>query len=172
MALTSESFALDAAVVFRGKQMKVMGRLLLEGASGQRSFRYQLSDGDGAPVVLEQVSGARYSQLRPFPPAVRPKTTGNTIAVGVERYTLVGVRRLKILETLGQAPGGVATGELLVSGMFEGLMGTLIREMVLGTNRQVYYLVRPVGAADMLSAAAHAAGLENQRRAAGEASDD
>ena len=172
MALTADSFAQDAEVVFRGNPMRVMGRLLLEGASGQRSFRYQLSDGSGAPVVLEQVSGSRYSQLRPFPPAARPHTAGNTITVGVERYTLVGVRRLKILETLGQAPGTAAKGELLVSGMFEGLMGTLMREMVLGTDRQVYYLVRPVGSGDMLSAAAHAAGLEDQRRAAGEAGDD
>jgi hypothetical protein len=172
MALTSESFAPDAEVVFRDKTMRVMGRMHLEGASGQRSFRYLLSDGSGAPVLIEQVSGARFSLLRPFPPAVRPRTVENTIVVGTERYTLVGVRRLKVLETLGQAPSSAASGELIVSGMFEGLMGTLMREMVLGTDRQLFYLVRPVESGDVLSVAAHAAAREAESRAAGQADDD
>ena len=172
MALTSESFDLDAEVVFRGKPMRVMGRMLLEGASGQRSVRYQLSDGSGAAVLLEQVSGERFAQLRPFPAAAKPPTAGNTITVGVERYTLVGVRRLKVLETLGQAPAAAALGQLLVSGMFEGLMGTLMRELVLGSDKQVYYLVRPVGSGDVLTVAAHAAAKEAQSVAAGAVEDD
>jgi len=172
MALTSESFAPDTEVVFRDKTLRVMGRLHLEGASGQRSFRYLLSDGSAAPVLLEQVSGSRFSLLRPFPPAARPRTVDNTIAVGTERYTLVGVRRLKVLETLGLAPASAARGELIVSGMFEGLMGTLMREMVLGTDRQVYYLVRPVESGDVLSVEAYAAARAAASRAAGAADDD
>ena len=172
MALSSQAFALDAEIFFRAKAMRVMGRMLLEGASGQRSFRYLLSDGTGAPIVLEQVSGERYALLRPFPPAARPHKAGNTITVGVERYTLVGVRRLKVLELLGQVPGAAAKTQLLVSGMFEGLMGTLMREFVLGSDRRVYYLVRPVASGDVLSAQAHAAAREAARGAAGEQDDD
>jgi len=172
MALTSESFPQDAEVVFRDKTMRVMGRMHLEGASGQRSYRYLLSDGSAAPVLLEQVSGARFSLLRPFPPAARPRTVENTIAVGTERYSLVGVRRLKVLETLGQVPGLAERGELIVSGMFEGLMGTLMREMVLGTDKQTYYLVRPVESGNVLSTAAYAAAREAESRAAGAVDDD
>ena len=104
--------------------------------------------------------------------AARPRTAGNTITVGVERYTLVGVRRLKVLEVLGQAPGSAAPAQMLVSGMFEGLMGTLMRELVVGSNQQVYYLVRPVASGEMLTAAAQAAAREAESRAAGAAGDD
>jgi hypothetical protein len=166
-------FSLGAQVVFRDKPMRVSGRMLLEGTSGQSTFRYQLTDDAGAPVVLEQAAAHRYALLRPFPSAARPPTAGNTITVGVERYTLVGVRRLKVLEVLGQVPGSLSRGELLLSGMFEGLMGTLMRELVPGTNRQVYYLVRPVETGDMLSAEAHAAARAAESRAAGaDATDD
>jgi len=160
-------FSLGAEVVFRSKQMRVAGRMLLEGVSGQSTFRYLLTDESGAPVLLEQAAAGKYALLRPFPSAARPPTSGNTIMVGVERYTLVGVRRLKVLEVLGQVPGSVARGELLLSGMFEGLMGTLMRELVPGTDRQVFYLVRGVETGDMLSAEAHAAAREAESRAAG-----
>jgi hypothetical protein len=160
-------FQLDAQVVFRGKTMRVVGRMLLEGASGQSTFRYLLTDEAGAPVLLEQAAANQYSLLRPFPPSARPPTAGNTITVGVERYTLVGVRRLTVQELLGQAPGSVARAQTLVSGMYEGLMGTLMREMVPGIDQQVYYLVRPVRTDDVLSAAAHAAAREAESRAAG-----
>ena len=161
------TFELDAAVVFRGKSMRVTGRLQLEGASSQLTCRYLLSDGEGAPVLLEQAAADRYALLRPFPPAARPRTAGNTITVGVERYTLVGVRRLKVLEVLGQVPGSAALAAMLVSGMFEGLMGTLMRELVVGSDQQVYYLVRPVARGEMLSAQTHAAVREAESRAAG-----
>jgi hypothetical protein len=163
----SRVFTLDAQVVFRDKPMRVAGRMLLEGASGQSTFRYLLADDAGAPVLLEQAAAHRFALLRPFPPAARPRTAGNTIAVGVERYTLVGVRRLKVLELLGQSTGTVARGELLVSGMYEGLMGTLMRELVPGTDRQLYYLIRPVETGDVLSAEAHAEAREAESRAAG-----
>jgi len=160
-------FGLDAQVVFRAKSMRVAGRMLLEGASGQSTFRYLLTDESGGPVLLEQASANRYALLRPFPAAARPPTAGNTITVGVERYTLVGVRRLKVLEILGQAPSPVSRGEMLVSGMYEGLMGTLMRELVPGTDRQVYYLVRPVETDALLSSTAHAAARDAESRAAG-----
>jgi len=166
-------FSLGAQVVFRGKQMRIAGRMLLEGVSGQSTFRYLLTDESGAPAMLVQAAAGKYALLRPFPSAARPPTSGNTITVGVERYTLVGVRRLKVLEVLGQVPGSLARGELLLSGMFEGLMGTLMRELVPGTDRQVYFLVRAVETGDMLSAEAHAAAREAESRAAGaDAADD
>jgi hypothetical protein len=159
-------FELDAMVAYRGKPMRVAGRLRLEGVSGQVSRRYLFADDSGAPVVVEEAEG-RYSLLRPFPPAARPPTKGNTITVGVERYTLVGVRRLKVLESLGLVPGSTGKAELLVSGMYEGLMGTLMREIVLGTDRQVIYLVRPLHEGDLLSEAEHAARRAAERQAAG-----
>jgi hypothetical protein len=165
-------FGLDTAVTYRGKPMRVAGRMLLKGASGQSTFRYLLSGGAGAPVLLEQTAAGRYALLRPFPPAAEPPTAGNTVTVGAERYTLVGVRRLKVLEALGQSTGAAPGATLLLSGMFEGPAGTLMRELVPGSDRQVYYLVKPLATGDFLSAAAHAAQREAARRAAGESDDD
>jgi hypothetical protein len=165
-------FSLDDAVVFRGKQMRVAGRMLLEGASGQSTFRYLLSDGSGAPVLLEQAAANRYALLRPFPPGAQPDTAGKTITIGEERYTLVGVRRLKVLETRGQAPAAVPKSKLLLSGMFEGPMGTLMRELVPNSEQQLYYLIKPLASGDLLSAAAHAAARAAKSRAAGLDDDD
>ena len=164
-------FPLDAELVFRARPVRVAGRLTLEGASGQISYRYHLSDGAGAPVLVEQASG-RFALLRPFPPAADPKTSGNAILVGNERYTLVGVRKLTMLDALGMISGATPNASLLLSGMFEGPAGTLMREFVPGSNRQVYYLVKPLGKGDLLSAEAHAAAREAARRAAGERDDD
>jgi len=168
----SKVFGLDAGVVFRGKSMRVAGRMLLSGASGQSTFRYLLSGGAGAPVLLEQAADDRYALLRPFPPAAEPQTAGNTVSVGKERYTLVGVRRLKVLEAIGQSTGAAPGAALLLSGMFEGPAGTLMRELVPGSDKQVYYLVKPLAAGDLLSAESHAAAREAARRAAGERDDD
>jgi hypothetical protein len=168
----AQVFSLDDAVVFRGKPMRVAGRMLLEGASGQSTFRYLLSDGAGAPVLLEQAAASRYALLRPFPPAAQPDTAGKTVTVGEERYTLVGVRRLKVLESRGQAIAAVPKSRLLLSGMFEGPMGTLMREMAPSSEQQIYYLVKPLARGDLLSAAAYAAAREAQSRAAGEDEDD
>jgi hypothetical protein len=165
-------FALDAGVVFRGKHMRMTGRMLLRGGSGQATCRYLLSDGSGAPVVLEQSADGRIALLRPFPPAALPQTAGKTVTVGDERYTLVGVRKLKVLELLGHVPGAAPRTELLLSGMFEGPMGTLMRELIPGADRQVYYLVKPLAAGDLLSDAAHAAARAADRRAAGARDDD
>lgn len=162
-----EVFALDAAVVFRGKAMRVVGRMQLEGANGQRSCRYHLSDGAGAPVLLEQV-GERYALLRPFPPEANPPAAGNTVTIGEERYTLTSVRRLTVLEMLGQVPGAAPRAQMLLSGMLEGPMGMLMRELVPGSTVQAYYLVKPLAAGELLSEGAYAALRAAERRAAGE----
>lgn len=162
-----EVFALGAVVVFRGKAMRVVGRMQLEGANGQRSSRYHLSDGAGAPVLLEQVAD-RFALLRPFPPEANPPAAGNTVTIGDERYTLAGVRRLTVLEALGQVPGAAPRAQLLLSGMLEGPMGALMRELVPGATGQVYYLVKPLAAGEVLSEAAFAALRAAERRAAAE----
>lgn len=167
MALQGEIFALDEEVVFRGRPMRVTGRVQFEGSSGQLTFRYQLSDAAGAPVIVEEGEG-RFAMLRPFPPAARFKTADNTIIVGTEKYTLVGVRKLKVLDISGNATGTVTKAPLILSGIFEGLMGTLMREMVPGTPTQVYYLLKPLADGEILSAAKHAAGKEAEGRAAGQ----
>ena len=162
-----EVFAPDEEVIFRGRQMRVSGRLQFEGASGQMTYRYILSDPKGAPVILEQGDG-RYALLRPFPPSARFKTADDTIAVGAEKYTLVGVRRLKVIEASGNAPGAAAKAPLILSGIFEGLMGTLMREMVPGTATQEYFLLKPLAEGEVLSAAEYAARKDAESRAAGE----
>ncbi len=161
-----EPFLLDANLFFRGKPMRVAGRMQLEGASGQHSFRYLLSERAGAPVLVEQTDDGRCALLRPFPAGAEPQTAGNTVTVGNERYTLVGVRRLKVLEVLGQSPGAAPKAELLLSGMLEGPAGTLMRELAPGSRKQVYYLVKSLASGDLLSAAAHAAAGEARTRAA------
>ena len=167
MASPVEIFALDEQVVFRGRQMRVSGRVQFESSTGQLTYRYLLSDPTGAPVVLEEGDG-RYALLRPFPPAARFKTVDNTIAVGTEKYTLVGVRRLKVAEVSGNVPGAAAKATLILSGVFEGLMGTLMREIVPGTATQEYYLLKPLPAGEVLSAAKYAAEKDAESRAAGE----
>jgi len=167
MALQVENFTLNEEVVFRGRPMRVTGRVQFEGSGGQMTYRYQLSDDTGAPVIVEEDQG-RYSVLRPFPPAARFKTAGNTILVGTAKYTLVGVRRLKALEAGGNAAGIAAEAPLILSGIFDGLMGALMREMVPGKAIQVYYLLKPLRDGELLSAAKYAAGKEAEGRAAGQ----
>lgn len=165
------SFAYEAAVAYRGRPMRIAGRLRLDDTAGQAVFRYLLSDQTGAPVLVEQ-AGGKLTLLRPFPPAAEPHVAGNTVTIGEERYTLAGTRRLKVLETLGQVPGAAASAPLLLSGIFRGPMGTVMRELVLGTTKQVYYLVKPLAARELLSAEAHALARDAERRAAGDSDDD
>jgi hypothetical protein len=167
MTAQGEIFMPDEEVVFRGRPMRVAGRVQLEGSSGQLTFRYLLSDPTGAPVILEEGEG-RYAQLRSFPAASQPRTANNTVSVGPEKYTLVGVRKLTVLDVSGNAPGVALKASLIVSGIFEGPMGTLMRELVPGTDTQVYYLVKPLAPGEVVSAAKFNADREAEGRAAGE----
>src|SRR6185503_11793151 len=97
MTPQGEIFMPDEEVVFRGRPMRVAGRVQFEGSSGQLTFRYLLSDPTGAPVIIEEGEG-RFAQLRPFPVASQPRTAKNTVSVGPEKYTLVGVRKLTVLD--------------------------------------------------------------------------
>lgn len=165
MAAEREIFMLDEDVVFRDRPMRVTGRAQIEGASGQLTFRYVLSDATGAPVLIEEGEG-RFALLRSFPPAAKFKTLKDTILVGAEKYTLVGVRKLKLLDASGNVPGISTRTPLIVSGMFEGLMGTLMRELVPGTTTQAYYLLKPLAEGEILSATKYSAGKDAAARAA------
>jgi hypothetical protein len=167
MTPQGEIFMPDEEVVFRGRPMRVAGRVQLEGSSGQLTFRYLLSDSTGAPVIIEEGEG-RYALLRSFPAASQLRTINNTVSVGPEKYTLVGVRKLKVLDVSGNAPGVAVKATVIVSGVFEGPMGTLMRELVPGAAAQVYYLVKPLAPGDLVSAAKHSADREAKGRAAGE----
>jgi hypothetical protein len=165
MAGQGETFRLNEDVVFRDRPMRVTGRVQLEGSSGQLTFRYALSDPTGAPVLLEEGEG-RFALLRAFPPAAKFKTAKDTVLVGAEKYTLVGVRKLKLLDASGNFPGVVPATPLILSGMFEGLMGTLMRELIPGTTLQMYYLLKPLPAGELVSAATYAAGKDAAAQAA------
>jgi len=165
MSSPGEIFMLDEEVVFRGRSMRVAGRVQFEGGNGQLTFRYVLSEPAGAAVILEEGEG-RFALLRPLPPAAQLRTVGNTIAVGAEKYTLVGVRKLNVLDLGGAVPGIAPKAPVILSGIFEGPMGTLMREMVPGTTVQQYYLLKPLEAGEILSAARYAAKKDAESRAA------
>ena len=161
-----EIFMLDEQVVFRDRPMRVTGRVQFEGSSGQLTFRYMLSDPAGPPVILEEGDG-RFALMRALPSAASLQTANDTVTVGAEKYTLVGVRKLKVLDISGNAPGVAPKAVLILSGIFEGPMGTLMRELVPGTAVQVYYLLKPLTEGEIVSAAKYAAEKEAAARAAG-----
>jgi hypothetical protein len=161
-----EIFMPDEGVIFRGRPMRVTGRVQFEGSSGQLTFRYLLSESAGPSVILEEGEG-RFALLRAFPPGAQPQTANNTITVGAEKYTLVGVRKLKVLDVSGNVPGIAPKAPMILSGIFEGPMGTLMREMVPGMRLQTYYLLKPLEAGEILSAARHTAEQDARARAAG-----
>jgi hypothetical protein len=161
-----EIFLLEEAVVFRGREMQVTGRVQFEGANGQLTFRYQLAEPAGAPVVVEEGEG-RFALLRSLPPSAQLRATNNVIAVGAEKYTLVGVRKLKVLDIGGSVPGVAPRVPVILSGVFEGPMGTLVREMVPGMTMQLYYLLKPLAPGEVLSAARYAAEKDAAAQAAG-----
>ena len=166
MAGDISTFALGESVVYAARPMRVAGVTVLEGASRQRTTRYLLEEAAGAPVLLEE-GGGRFALLRPFPRGARPRAAGNVVTVGKEKYTLVGVRKLTQLGAEGKAAGGPPQALLLLSGIFEGEAGTLMREMAPGTAGQVYYLMKTLDTGAVVSVAQHDAAKEAERRAAG-----
>jgi hypothetical protein len=160
-------FKLGDSVYYAGRRMRVAGVMALEGASGQKTMRYQIEDDAGAPVLLEEGQG-RFALLRPFPVGAQPPAAGNVVSVGKQKYTLVGVRKLTVLGAAGKAPGARPKASLLLSGIFEGEAGTLMREMAPGTRSQVFFLVKALEGGTVLTEAQHAAARDAARRAAGE----
>lgn len=165
MALRPSKFTLDEEISLAGKPMRVAGLVQFEGTNAQLITRYLLAETAGAPLILEE-SGERFSLLRPFPPGAQPQVTGGTITVVNEKYTLSGVRKLKVLGAAGQPPGGAPKAELLFSGLFEGQMGSLLRELTAGASAQVFFSSKPVAAEEVLSGEQRAARQEAERLAA------
>lgn len=169
MSLRPCRFKLGEEVSFTGKPMRVAGLVQFEGANAQLVTRYLLADSAGAPQILEE-SEAKFSLLRPFPPTAQPQTAGNVVTVMGEKYALKGVRKLKVLGAEGQPPGAVPRSELLLSGLFEGQMGILAREMAPGAATpaaaQAFYSLKPVPATEVLSGEQLAAKQEAERLAA------
>ena len=165
MAPGAARFALDETVVYAGRRMRIAGLVRFEGPGGQKTTRYLLMEASGTPAIVEEGDG-RFSLLRPFPAEIKLPATGSSLLVGAEKYTLVAVRRLTVLAAEGQAPGGAPRSGLLLSGVFEGPTGTLMREMAPRGSRQTYYLMKALGAGEVLSAAQHASARELAGRAA------
>ena len=165
MALAPSKFGLDEDVSLAGKPMRVAGLMQFDAGNDQLITRYLLADETGAPVVLQE-EGGKLAMLRPFPAAAAPEAAGNTVTVMGEKYTLAGVRKLKVLGASGQAPGETPTAGLLLSGLFDGNMGSLLRELVPGATAQAYFLLKPMGNDDVLSGEALAKRKEGERIAA------
>ena len=165
MALQPAKFSLDEEISYAGKPMKVAGLVQYEGADAKVATRYLLADATGAPVILEE-SGAQFSVLRPFPASAQPVAAGSTVTVMGEKYTLSGVRKFKVLGAAGQPPGGTPKAELLLSGLFKGQMGSLVRDMAPGSGVQSFYSLKPVHADEVLTSAQRVALLEAERAAA------
>ncbi len=162
MALRPAKFKLGEEISFAGKLMRVAGLVQFEDANAGLLTRYLLAEAAGAPLILEE-NGETFSLLRPFPPGAQPQATGGTITVMNEKYTLSDVRKLKVLGAAGQAPAGMPEAELLLSGVFAGEMGSLLRELPAGASTQVFFSSKPVGAGEVLSAEQRAAQQEAER---------
>ena len=119
MTAVTGKFKLDEEIAFSGKPMRVAGYVQYEGANAQVSTRYLLTESAGPPVILEE-NGGQFAVLRAFPPTAQPLAAGSTVTVMGTKYSLAGVRKLKVLGTVGQPPGGAPKAPLLLSGLFEG----------------------------------------------------
>jgi hypothetical protein len=165
MSLRESKFKVDEEVSCVGKVMRVAGLVQYEGENALLTTRYLLAEPAGAPVILEE-TGSRLMLLRPFPPASQPQAAGETVTVMGEKYSLAKVRKLKLLGAAGNAPAIAPKAQLLLSGLFEGKMGALVREMAPGTPAQTFYSMKPVSPEEVLSGAQLAAVRESERQAA------
>jgi hypothetical protein len=165
MPLKLSRFKLDETLSLVGNMMRVSGLLQLEYPNGQMATRYLLTGGTGAGQILEE-QGNHFALLRPFPPAMQPQASADSVTVMGEKYTLAGITKLKVLGTSGQSPGGQPGSDVLLSGKFDGALGTLVREIDPTTRAQHFYALKPVSAADILTADEVAAiqAAEIQRR--------
>lgn len=171
MALQPTRFKLDEEIALGGKPLRVAGLMQFEAPDQKVSTRYFLAAPAGTTQILEDL-GERMALLRPFPPATQPEASGDTVSVMGAKYKLSGVRKLKVLGSAGSAPKPGAAGVLL-SGVFEGSGGALLREMTPGTAGQSFYSLKTVGAGEVQDAAQlQAAALAAQQKAAAAAEED
>lgn len=163
MRLRPAKFRVGDGVSLAGKAMRVAGVVQYEDAGGVPVTRYLLAELAGAPAVLEETAQG-FALLGTFPADAQPTASGNSVSVLGERYTLQGLRKLKLVGTDGRPPGGPPKGDLLLSGEFTGSMGTLVREIVPGLEGQRFFLLKRLAAEDVLSNDEIAARLDAGRR--------
>lgn len=165
MRFHPSKFRLGDGVSLAGRAMRVAGMVQYESDAGVPVTRYLLAEPSGAPAVIEEAAEG-FVQLGTFPAKAQPSASGDSVSVMGEKYALRGLRKLKLVGTDGLAPGGPPKGDLLLTGEFEGSMGSVVRELVPGTEGQTFYLLRRLSADDVLSNDDIASRLEAGRRAA------
>lgn len=149
MAAVPPRFQVGAELALTGKPMIVAG-LLQYDTGAETITRYTLTGAAGASVILQEEAGA-HALLRPFPPAAAPTAEGSTVTVMGEKYELSGVRKLKTVAASGQHAAELVNAPLVLSGVFKGNMGTLLREVVPGAAAQAYFLVKQIAKNELLS---------------------
>jgi hypothetical protein len=162
---TATMFRQDEDVSLAGKPMRVAGLMQFDLGGDQVITRYSLAGDGSAPVLLQEEAG-KLAMLRPFPPSAAPEASGGIVMVMGEKYTLSGVRRMKVVGASGRPPLEPPKAGVLLSGVLEGKMGALLREVVPGNPAQSYYLLKPMGADEVLSGEAVAKRKEGERLAA------
>lgn len=164
MATVAAKFQVGQDLLFTGKPMRVTGLVRYDAGDGKVITRYALS-APGGPLILQD-DGATLSLLRPFPAAAPPVAEGSNVSVMGEKYALAGVRRLKTAGATGEPIPGAPKAPLVLSGLLQGKMGSLLREVVPGAAAQTYFLVKPVAKEDVLTGEELAQRLEDERVAA------
>ncbi|HXR57691.1 MAG TPA: hypothetical protein VN747_00080 [Burkholderiales bacterium] len=163
MTLRPSKFKQGDGLSLIGRAARVAGVIQYEDATGQAVTRYLAVESSGAPTIIEETAEG-YVLLGSFPANAQPSASGNSVSVLGEKYALKGVRKLSLLGSAGQIPGGVPKSDLLLSGEFSGSMGSVLREMVPGAGTQIFYLLRQLRADDVLSNDEIASRLEAGRR--------
>jgi hypothetical protein len=165
MRFHPSKFRLGDGVSLSGRAMRVAGMVQYENDSGAPVTRYLLAETSGAPAVLEERPDG-FVLLGTFPAKAQPSASGDSVSVMGEKYALGGLRKLKLVGTDGLPPGGSPKGDLLLTGEFEGSMGTVVREMVPGIGTQTFYLRKRLSPDDVLSNDDISSRLDAGRRAA------
>lgn len=165
MRFHRSKFRLGDGVSLSGRAMRVMGMVQFEDDGGAPVTRYLLAEAAGAPALVEE-SASGFTLLGTFPSNAQPAASGDSVSVMGEKYALRGLRKLKLVGTDGQPPGGKPKGDLLLTGEFEGSMGSVLREMVPGTAGQSFYLLKRLATEDVLSNDDISARLDAGRQAA------
>lgn len=165
MRFHPSKFRLGDGVSLTGRAMRVAGMVQYENDSGAPVTRYLLAEASGAPAVLEE-SPAGFVLLGPFPAKAQPSASGDSVSVMGEKYALGGLRKLKLVGTDGLPPGGAPKGDLLLTGEFEGSMGSVVRELVPGAGTQTFYLLKRLSPDEVLSNDDISIRLEAGRRTA------
>ena len=150
MAAVPPKFQVEEEVSLAGRLLRVAGLVQYDLGDNNVITRYSLVDPTGAGVILQH-EGGNLSMLRPFPPAAAPTAEGSSVSVMGEKYSLAGVRKMKRLGASGIPPAESPNAPLALSGVFEGKMGRLLREMVPGAKSQNFFLVKPLQSGDLLS---------------------